>query len=253
MSDDSLVPPDDLLFDGTTSREEFIQGGPGFLWNCLVARAWLQPHHAVLDMGSGNGKHARLLAQYLKPPEGRYVGFDIVRKGIEWCQRAYAPYPNFRFDFVDLRSDWYNPGARAVAEDHVFPYADASFDVAFAASLFTHLEPHAARNYIRNAERVLKPGGRLLLTCFMVNEHNGGRHAVDVQGRRFMRASSVHHVVDHRKPSRGVAYDENALRAMICDAGLVAAELTFGTWSNGVDVLAALQDSIVAVKRPVTA
>ena len=247
--DERLIPPDELLFDGTTSREGFIQGGPGFLWNSLVARAWLKPQHSVLDMGSGNGKHARVLTQYLEPPEGRYVGFDIVEEGVAWCQRAYAPYPNFRFDFADLRSDWYNPDAAATAEDHVFPYPDASFDVAFASSLFTHLEPSATRNYLRNAERVLKPGGRLLLTCFLVNAHNGGRHAIDVQGLNFSRASALHHVIDRNQPSRGVAYDENALRTMVGEAGLVVAEMTFGTWANGVDVLAALQDTILAVKR----
>jgi SAM-dependent methyltransferase len=247
--DEALIPPDHLLFDGTGSREGFIQSGPGFVWNVLVPRAWLKPHDAVLDIGSGNGKHARVLTHFLKPAEGRYIGLDIVKEGVEWCQRAYAPYPNFRFDLADVRSDWYNPDAGASADKYVFPYADASFDVAFAASLFTHLEPGAAANYLRNVHRVLKPGGRLLMTCFLINAHNGGRHAQDVQGRQFTRVSKVHHTIDRDRPSRGVAYDEPAMRTMIAEAGLVVSEVAFGTWANGVDALGAFQDMILAVKR----
>ena len=247
LDDDSLVPPDHLLFDGTGSREAFINGGPGFLWNCLVARASLKPDDAVLDIGSGNGKHARVLSQYLSS-KGSYVGFDIVREGIEWCQERYARFPNFKFDFADVRSDWYSADAPILAEKYVFPYADQTFDVAFAASLFTHLEPAAASNYFLQAARVLKPGGRLLLTCFLVNEFNGARHALDVQDRQFARVSSTHHVIDPESPSRGVAYDENAIRGMVQRAGFVVSEITFGTWSNGIDVLGAMQDAIVAVK-----
>jgi SAM-dependent methyltransferase len=249
---ESLIPPDALLFDGTGSRQAFIDGGPGFLWNSLVARARLEPQHAVLDIGSGNGKHARVLVDFLSD-RGSYCGFDIVPAGVTWCQERYARFVNFRFDLADIRSDWYNPAGAESAESYVFPYRDATFDVAFAASLFTHIQPLQTRNYLGQAARVLKPGGRLLMTCFLVNEHNGGRHARQVQGREFVRASGEHFVIDVDSPSRGVAYEESTLRSMVREAGLVVAELTFGTWANDVDTLGAFQDALVAIKPWTTA
>lgn len=122
------------------------------------------------------------------------------------------------------------------------------FDVAFGNSLFTHLEPDAAQNYFCQTARVLKPGGRLFFTCFLINESNKGLHAQDVQGGHFIQASGVHYVIDPEKPTRGIAYKEAVLRSMLNFAGFVVSEINFGTWSNGIDVISAYQDIIVAVK-----
>ena len=95
---------------------------------------------------------------------------------------------------------------------------------------------------------MLKPGGRLLLTCYLVNEWNGGRHAQAVQGLKFRPAGKVHWVLDPASPARGVAYDERWLRQAVRDAGFVLAELTYGRWANGIDALHALQDTLLLVK-----
>jgi ubiquinone/menaquinone biosynthesis C-methylase UbiE len=247
MIDETLVPPDDLLSDGPGKREEFIEDGVGLLWNGLVARAGLKPDMAVLDIGSGDGKHARVLAEFLNS-EGKYRGFDINANGVKWCQEHYAKFPSFEFKLADIYSDWYNPNSNVSPSSYIFPYDDATFDVVFAASLFTHLEPDAAQNYFLQTVRVLKPVGRLFFTCFLINESNMGLHVQDVQGRRFVQASQVHYVIDPEKPSRGVAYKEAAIRSMLNIAGFVVSEINFGTWSNGIDVISAFQDIIVAVK-----
>lgn len=242
---DDLVPPAAMLHDGSSSIEDFAKGGPGFLHNYLVVRAGLRKEHSVLDIGSGNGKLARVLAEYLT--SGRYVGFDIVRDTVLWCQERYARFSNFEFFHADIYSDWYNLGSSLKAENYVFPASDCTFDIAFASSLFTHLLPDETAQYLRESYRVLKPGGRLLLTCFIINPFNRyGQHLV--QGRRFSLASPQHFVIDRAAPSRGVAYDEASIRSLVHDAGFRIAEVSFGRWSNGIDVIGAFQDVIVAVK-----
>ena len=123
------------------------------------------------------------------------------------------------------------------------------FDTAFMASVATHLLPDELDNYLKQSFRVLKPGASLLVTCYLINELNAGRHAVDIQGpMRFTRFSPVCHVIDEAQPSRAVAYDEIHLRRRCAEAGFVVAEITFGTWSNGIDRMASLQDTILLVK-----
>ena len=243
-----LVPPNNLLFDGSGSKEEFVTLGNGFLWNMLVARARLMPSHSVLDIGSGNGQKARPLTTYLNG-SGRYVGFDIVLEGVEWCKANYKPFPNFHFDHADLISDWYNKSAGMSGVNYQFPYEADQFHVAFMASVVTHLLPAELENYLAQTFRVLKKGGCLLATCYLVNDINCGNHSALVQGRTFSpyKLDSCW-VLDINSPSCGVAYDEFYLRRICKRNGFVVSEITFGTWSNGVDRLSALQDSVLLVK-----
>src|SRR5205807_2698928 len=108
----------------------------------------------------GIGRMARVLVRELRPPAGSYDGFDVVREAISWCQSRYqhAPVP-FRFKHVDLRHPEYNAGGRGSAAQFSFPYADASFDLAIATSVFTHLLEDVADGYLAETARVLSPTG----------------------------------------------------------------------------------------------
>jgi SAM-dependent methyltransferase len=152
--------PDQSLLDtvGAGTLENFY----------FVGEAWAQVlHHrlpaggTVLDIGCGCGRTARFL---LLRDDIRYVGFDIFKPAIDWCTRHLAPFAKgrFRFEHLDAYSAHYNPRGRIQSTQVRFPAADASIDVAFAASLFTHLlEPDAA-HYLRESARCLKPGGVLV-------------------------------------------------------------------------------------------
>ncbi len=60
-----LVPPVELLFDGSRSAEEFKANGEGFVRAMLVQYARLRRNERVLDIGCGNGQKARALTEYL--------------------------------------------------------------------------------------------------------------------------------------------------------------------------------------------
>lgn len=247
LLDENLIPPSDLLFDGSAGPEEFVKLGEGFLWNLLVARARLKPNHAILDVGSGNGQKARPLARYLDQ-EGRYYGFDVVEEGVNWCKQRYAQFENFRFDFANVKNDWYSDSSQTRDYDYVFPYEDETIDVAFMASVATHLLPAGLGNYLRQSFRVIRKGGCLLMTCFLINEINKGLHRMKVQGETFDRYSEECYVLDKSHPSRGVAYSELYLRQLCNEIGFITSEMTFGIWSNGIDRLSCLQDTMILVK-----
>lgn len=93
----------------------------------------------------------------------------LVEAGVSWCQAHHrdAPAP-FRFQHADVRNALYNPQGALAAPGYRFPYAENSFDLVIATSVFTHLLPDAAERYLAETARVLTPGGRLFTTWFLV-------------------------------------------------------------------------------------
>src|SRR5882672_11381021 len=92
--DASLVPPVEMLFDGSSSVEQFVAFGEGFVRDILIPRAGLLPSDVFLDLGCGNGAVARALTSYLQPP-GRYEGLDVHGDSVKWLREHYGGRPVF--------------------------------------------------------------------------------------------------------------------------------------------------------------
>lgn len=241
---DRLVPPRRLDFVG---HSDFVATGEEFLGH-FVTIGGLRPDERVLDIGCGIGRMARPLTRFLSG-EGTYDGFDVNPEGIAWCRERYAPYPNFRFVHADLHNGRYNPGGTGRAETFRFPYDDASFDFALATSVFTHLLEPAADRYLGETARVLRPGGRALLTFFLLDE--GSRRAL-AEGRAtlaFRDPDGDVAVVDPEVPEEAVAYSARWLEDALERHGLRRADAHPGSWRGMPGV--SYQD-IVLVERPPT-
>ena len=143
---------------GATTIENFYVVGEA--WAHVVG-SLLPGGGTVLDIGCGCARTARflLLARNID-----YLGIDIFAPSIEWSNREVSPLGAGRFAFVhlDARSAHYNPHGAMAPESVVFPLGDAGVDLAFAASLFTHLLEPAAARYLSESARVLKRGGLLV-------------------------------------------------------------------------------------------
>jgi SAM-dependent methyltransferase len=218
---DVLVPPRRLNFVGPG---DFVATGDEFL--ALFRRAGLQPTDDVLDVGSGIGRMARPLAGWL---EGRYEGFDIIRAGIDWCTETIsARHPNFGFTHVDVHNGEYNPAGTLAADAFRFPYEDASFDFAFLTSVFTHLLPAELAHYVSELGRVVRPGGTVFATYFLVDE--GGATAGPEHDFRFERDG--YRTLSEATPEQGVAYPLGEVRALHAGAGIPVADVWPGRWTG---------------------
>ncbi len=236
-----LTPPRRLAFVGDG---DFEQAGTQFL-GYFRELGGLEPGDRVLDVGCGIGRMAMPLTGYLEG--GSYAGFDVGRAMVRWCQRTITPrWPNFEFAWASVYNGKYNPFGRETGTEYRFPYADASFDFAFATSLFTHLLREETRHYLDETARVLRPGGHCLLTFFVLTpeaerELAAGRTMLD-----FRHPVAGGLTTNAAEPEAALAYPVADLRLWLEEAGLRLREpIHHGLWANTPDGLT-LQDIVVA-------
>ncbi|MGI9048078.1 MAG: methyltransferase domain-containing protein [Rubrobacteraceae bacterium] len=137
----------------------------------VLEKTGLPPTGGVLDVGCGSGRMARHFLDYIEPP-GRYVGMDIQRPFIEWCNEHLGGANGaFEFYHQDIYNGGYNPGGKIRASEYRFPFEDGSFDAIILYSVFTHLLPEDAGNYMREVARLLKPGGRCYSTWYLLTRN----------------------------------------------------------------------------------
>ena len=242
---DSLTPPRSKSYyigsaDFRTLGQEFKR--------YMIDLGELGPDGRILDVGCGIGRMAVPLTEYLSP-RGEYHGFDIVPTGIDWCrQNISSRFPNFHFEHVDVYNKNYNPGGSLTARTLRFPHEDDRFDVVLLASVFTHMLPSDLENYLLEVSRVLKPGGRGLITFFLLNPESldlieAGRSTQD-----FKHKLDGCLVVDVDNPEASIAYSEDDVRSMYAARGLTIAEpIRFGSWCGRHEFLS-YQDIVVGIK-----
>jgi SAM-dependent methyltransferase len=119
----------------------------------------------ILDVGCGTG----LLAVASEPflgERGRYLGIDVSGADVGFC-RAHYPAPAFSFQLLEAGNPAYAP--ERAERRPPWDVADATIDLATALSVWTHFAEEDAVFYFRELDRVLRPGGRAILTCFLLD------------------------------------------------------------------------------------
>ncbi len=99
---------------------------------------------AILDFGCGCGRVTR---RWVGLRGIRVYGSDRDERAIEWCRRN-LPFAQFETNGL----------APPLAFD------DEAFDLVYALSVLTHLPEELQLLWLRELHRVLRPGGRLLVT-----------------------------------------------------------------------------------------
>jgi len=240
-----MEPPKGLVYTGSGN---FTREGADLL-DHLVKLAGLQPQHRVLDIGSGIGRGAVPLTSFLNE-QGSYEGFDVVELGVVWCQRHITTrFPNFLFRYVPLANDLYREDGEDPARFR-FPYDDGAFDIVFANSVFTHMLPEEVGHYLQEAHRVLKPGGKILATFFILNETSKSLMAKQEDGFQFPFDYGHYRLFDQKVKSANVAFEEDYLNGeLIGKSGLTLLESHYGYWSGREKAgCKSFQDIVLAVR-----
>lgn len=138
------LPPRRLMVRvaGTGDADWFLRSGrAGF--DAIAAHVPLGELDSVLDFGCGCGRVTRWWGDFA----GSVAGSDVSGPAVEWC-RANLPFARFE--------------TNALAPPLAFD--DESFDLVYALSVFTHLTAELQLAWRDELRRVLRPGGRLLVT-----------------------------------------------------------------------------------------
>lgn len=189
----------------------------------------------VFDLGSGTGRMAIPLQQFLSS-RGRYVGIDIDQALIRWCQKNIQEHdPRFEFLHVPARNDLYNRRGSMDVTQLSLPVPTGSVSFAFATSVFTHLRAPHAEHYLRELGRALRPGGRLLVTAFLVDPDSEREREVSSSEPRFRRLDPKTWTNHPEVPEKAIGFEAETLNAWASQGGLNPERTLSGAWIAGED------------------
>lgn len=116
----------------------------------LLGHADFESAGSVIELGCGTGRlAARLLERHL-PAEATYLGLDVSRTMVELAEERVTPWA----DRAEIRQ---TDGSLAL------PVADGAFDRFLSTYVLDLLGDQDIDAVLREARRVLAPGGRLCL------------------------------------------------------------------------------------------
>jgi SAM-dependent methyltransferase len=159
-------------------------------------------------------------------------------------------HENFRFHHADVRNTEYNANGQHAAAEYRFPFDDATFDFVFLTSIFTHMRPPEVARYLAEIGRVLKPGGRCLVTWFLLNAES---RALIADGRAelsFLYELDGCLITNKAVPEEAIAHPQELVQAMYESAGLSLEPVRYGAWCGRASFLS-YQDVCVALRPEV--
>ncbi len=112
-------------------------------WPKLKKFIPLEKNVVILDFGCGNG--AILKEMSVLNPDARYIGVDVSETGLS---QARKNFPNVAF--------------YKISDGGKIPLENESADFIFSSEVLEHV--YDTENAISELQRILKPGGKILLT-----------------------------------------------------------------------------------------
>jgi len=144
------IPPSNLIFSATGTRDVdwFLSSGEktaeSFRHALKSIHRPIESFEDVFEFGCGCG---RVLRQWSQVEGPNFHASDYNPAGVEWARRHLS--------FVTLSTNELRPPLK---------YENASFDLSYAVSVFTHLPEELQEPWLAEMHRILRPDGILMVT-----------------------------------------------------------------------------------------
>lgn len=204
----------------------------------------------IIDVGCGTGL-VGLAALPALGPGGRCLGLDVMVENIDFCRRQH-PDERLEFELLEVANAAYAPSHAASIVR--WPAEDASTDLVTALSVWTHLDAEVARQSMAEVARVLRPGGKALISFFI----EGSANSDLPQKSAFHRTPPSQWIFDQpvsdgwTTPAwtdvaeQAVAIDHGSLVDLVDEAGLTIERIHPGYWREKPGLY--FQDIVVLTK-----
>jgi SAM-dependent methyltransferase len=173
---------------------------------------YLAPGVTVLEIGQGGGRFTRLLA----PKVGHVLCLDVSRSMIGRARSDLLSLDNVSYVLTDGR------GLQCLRAGTV--------DFAFSYDVFVHLDQEDMFLYLEDLNRVLRPGGRAVLSF---------ANLLDPLGLKQFKAEAARHRTGHRAAGRLNFLTPELVRGLVEAAGLGVGSLHLA--ANNRDLIAILE------------
>lgn len=130
-----------LYIAGVEDEKEFSSSAIHTL-NVLRATVGINSTDTVLEIGCGVGRVGRDLAPLVK----KWIGCDVSTNMVKYCRERLGDLPNVE--------------AVEISGYDLKPIPDNSVDLVYCTVVFMHLEGWDRYSYVKEAHRILRPGGR---------------------------------------------------------------------------------------------
>jgi SAM-dependent methyltransferase len=201
---------------GALNMDEFVSQGAGHV--AVLHHHGLIDGMNIYDLGCGCGRTAQAL--HRSGWQGSYVGADVVPELLEELSQRCPGYETI-----------FNVTPTIVAPD-------ASLDMIFHWSLFTHLYPGESYLYTCDAFRALKPGGKMVFSFLELE---------DAAHDRVWHVNLEHLKIGHPAEHLDAFLHRDWIRRFAKDAGFEAPTFTDG-WDTSHHP--AFWQSLAVLKKP---
>ena len=199
-----------LAVTGYTDEDEYARTAQQNV-EILEETVGLGPDDEILEIGCGVGRVGAALAPLCR----RWVGTDVSSNMLGHARERLAGFDNV--ELVEL-SGW-----------DLAPIASSSLDVVYCMVVFMHLDEWERFAYVREAMRVLRPGGRLYVDNFNLRSDPGWDFFTEM-------ATSYHPLWRPPNISKSSTPDELRTyleRAGFVDIGIGEAPTSLFLWARG--------------------